>query len=232
MPTALTRGQIKSRALRRAFPVGRGLPDGAHPDSFFVNEELDDVADEIMASVEECYLFFDIDVVSGQVRYCFPPLLTICGCICTPPTATGSPFNLSVRKTEEFILECPSYLSTAVSGTPTWLATEGQTAIVPWPTPDYSQAAGLTPHGIGLWDNAAWSDNSATCPLPRRQHMCLVYGLAYRLASPGSPEQRQAWGQFSYLKGQINSEMADLVTSARSRAPGPSAHYPSGPLNM
>lgn len=232
MPSALTRAQIKSRALRLAFPGGIGLPEGAPPDPFTLNEALDEVGDEIMATVEEAYLFFSIDVASGQARYCLPPLLQIWGAYLTPPVAVSNyPINLYVRKAEEFAISFPDYLTAPATGTPSYLVTEGQSSILLYATPDYTQAAGLTPYGIGLWDNTAWSADSAVCPLPRRQHMCLVHGLAYRLATDPAVRQRE-WGEFMYLKGRIAGEMSDLVTAQRSRAQGTAGWYPAGPLNL
>lgn len=209
-----------------------GLPEGGHPDPFLVNEELDDVADEVMQAIEEAYLFYSTDIVSGQLRYCFPPLNTISGAFITPPTAYSAPYPAAVRKTEEFIVLFPNYLTVVASGPPVYIVTEGRSSLYPYPTPDFSNANGLTTHGIGQWDNAAWAAETATCPLPARQHMCLVHGLAARLAPLGSPQRAQEMGEFLYQKGKISQEMDDLVTSARSRSQGEGFRYPVGPLNL
>lgn len=229
----MTRGQIKSAALRRAFPAGIGLPEGSHRDPFLVDEELNAVCEEVMRGVHEAYLFFTIGVVANDPRYCWPPLYEIDGADILPNPATGgtTAYPLRIRNEDTFKHLSPGYLDDHAVGAPGYLVTEGKSSFVLVPTPDYTLANALTLRGLGLWSAAAWAADTAACPLPVDQHQCLVYGLASRLATDHAL-RTDFMGQFRYLKGHLESEMAAVCDAARARSIEEYGRRPSGPLDL
>lgn len=229
----MTRGQIKSAALRRAFPAGIGLPEGSHRDPFFVDEELNALCDEIMRSIHEAYLFFSIGVVANQARYCFPPLYEIDGADIVPNPNSGSStaYPIRVRTEDTFKHLSPAYLDDPSVGAVGYLVTEGRSSFVLVPTPDYTLANALTVRGLGRWSAASWAADTSECPLPEDQHHCVVEGLAARLAT--DPMIRDDhMRKYLYAKGHIESEMANICDAARNRSIDTYGRIPGGPLDM
>jgi len=200
-------------------------------DSDLLNEFVDEIMDDLTRDIRNLYLTYTTDVVSGQMKYCMPPLLEIDEARIT--YADGTYSGLAIKRMDDLrALFGPIWRDNPATGSPLVLATEGVNDYLIYPQPNYNAASGLRIVGWGTYDPTSWQNETDTCPLPRQAQIAVTLGVVMKMLG-GTPVEANAERSYKKAKAQFWTETA-TITRATAHKSNEIGNYTAdfNPLNM
>lgn len=166
--------------VRIAQLLGLKIGDGLYGDPFSMDNALNRVCDEFAGPGMDCYWVSETsDIVANQAEYSAPNMYKLLGAYWLDSTGAWRP----LLPTTPQALDSISWYwrNDPASSYPVYIAFEGPSRYVIFPTPNYNMSGGLKFEGYASTNASGistWAADSTTCPLPSWCHEAIVYGAA------------------------------------------------------